>query len=117
NLPVGIHPATLDDVFQRFGRTNATRQALFVRLKRIHETAAATGCLGRFVIFGSFITEEPLPNDVDIFLLMNDDFDYSRTTGEAEILFDHLKAEAYYGCSVFWMRRLAAFGGEQAALE
>jgi hypothetical protein len=117
NLPVGIYLATLDEGQARFGSSNATRQALYVRLRRIHQLAASTGCLARFVIFGSFVTAEPLPNDVDVFMLMTDDFDVAQTVGETQILFDHLRADAYYGCSVFWMRRLAAFGGEQATLE
>ena len=38
-------------------------------------------------------------------------------TGETRLLFDHLAAEAYFGASVFWLRRLAALEGEQAAVE
>jgi hypothetical protein len=117
NLPSGIHSATMDEIRQRLGTGNATRQALFVRLHRIHQIAMATGHLSRFVIFGSFVTAKDFPNDVDIFMLMENGFDVGRLTNEAEILFDHLKAESYYGCSVFWMRRLAAIGGEQAAME
>ena len=57
------------------------------------------------------------PNDVDVFLLMADSFDVSATTGEARLLFDHLAADAHFGASVFWLRRLAALDGEQAAVE
>jgi hypothetical protein len=38
-------------------------------------------------------------------------------TGETRLLFDHLVAEAHFGASVFWLRRLAALEGEQAAVE
>ena len=38
-------------------------------------------------------------------------------TGETRRLLDHLAAEAYFGASVFWLRRLAALEGEQAAVE
>jgi hypothetical protein len=117
NLPVGIHAATLDELRMRFGSSNATRQALRVRLHRIHTMAKGTESLGRFVVFGSYVTDKALPNDVDVFMLMNDDFDAGCLVGEQQILFDHLMADAYYGCSVFWLRRLAALGGEQAALE
>jgi hypothetical protein len=40
------------------------------------------------VIFGSFVTAKPFPNDVDIFLLVEDTFDMSQLTGEAQLLFD-----------------------------
>jgi hypothetical protein len=79
--------------------------------------AQGSGHLARFLVFGSFVTDEPAPNDVDVFLLMEDTFDASRITGEARLLFDHTAAEVHFGASVFWLRRLAAWEGEQAARE
>ena len=38
-------------------------------------------------------------------------------SGEAALVFDHSVADAHFGASVFWVRCLAAFGGEQAAVE
>jgi len=46
-----------------------------------------------------------------------DSFDVSVATGETRLLFDHLAAEAHFGARVFWLRRLAALEGEQAAVE
>ncbi|TDI42206.1 MAG: hypothetical protein E2P02_13465 [Acidobacteria bacterium] len=74
--------------------------------------AATTGHLARFVIFGSFVTAKPEPNDVDIIMLMDDDFDVSSLKGEAALLFDHTVAQSVFGSSVFWVRKLAALGGE-----
>jgi uncharacterized protein DUF6932 len=71
----------------------------------------------RFVIFGSFVTSKAEPNDVDIFLIMSDNFDVNETLGETAILFDHLMAQSHFGASVFWLRRFAALDGEQAAVE
>jgi hypothetical protein len=48
---------------------------------------------------------------------MNDNFDVAALTGVARLLFDHATAQSRFGCSVFWIRRLAAIGGEQAAIE
>ena len=87
------------------------------RLHRIHSLASATSHLARFVVFGSFITAEPEPNDVDVFLLMDDGFDAREVAGEAAILFNHLWAQSYFGASVFWLRQVASLGGEQAAVE
>ena len=50
-------------------------------------------------------------------MLMDDSFELSEVRGEAAIIFDHLAAQAVEGASVFWIRRMAAIGGEQAALE
>jgi hypothetical protein len=55
--------------------------------------------------------------DVDVFLLMADSFEVSTVTGETRLVFDHLAAKAHFGASVFWLRRQAAFDGEQAAVE
>jgi len=48
---------------------------------------------------------------------MEDAFDASRLTGETRLLFDHPAAQAAFGASVFWLRRLAALEGEVATIE
>ncbi|MBI2371129.1 MAG: hypothetical protein HYV08_13000 [Deltaproteobacteria bacterium] len=78
--------------------------------------AAGTGHLARFVVFGSFVSAKREPADVDVFLLMEDTFDMGQLTGEARVLFDHAAAQAHFGASVFWLRRLAALGGEDQAI-
>jgi len=50
-------------------------------------------------------------------MLMEDGFDASQLEREAALLFDHPAAQSYFGASVFWVRRLAALGGETAAIE
>ena len=67
------------------------------------------------MVFGSFITAKPEPNDVDLFLLMEDTFDAGNYRG-ARLLFDHAAAQSHFGASVFWLRKLAALEGEEAAL-
>lgn len=117
NMPPGIYAATMRDVANRFGGGNRTRQILMQRLERIRGLAQSTGHLARFIVFGSFVTAKTEPNDLDVFMLMEDAFDSGQLQGEARILFDHLAADAHFGCSVFWVRRMAAFGGEQATIE
>ena len=69
------------------------------------------------IVFGSFVTSKPDPNDVDLFLLMDDTFEVATVVGEARLVFDHAAADAHFGASVFWIRRLAALEGEHAAVE
>ncbi|MEZ4867942.1 MAG: hypothetical protein R3C14_41830 [Caldilineaceae bacterium] len=57
------------------------------------------------------------PNDVDVFILMENSFDFDQLTGEMRLLFDHGTAQTHFGCSLFWIRRLAALDGEQATIE
>jgi hypothetical protein len=116
DLPPAVHPGKLEEVLYRFASGSARRRALGERLRHIYEVAAATGYLARFVVFGSFITNDPAPNDVDVFLIMADVLEAGRLGGEAAILFDHAAAQAYFGASVFWLRRLAALDGEDAAI-
>jgi len=117
DLPIGVHVASLTELATVFGSVSRERQVLFERITRIHRLAAATGHLARFVVFGSFVSETPVPNDVDIFLVFDDDFDASGCDRETMMLLDHATADAYFGASVFWLRRPAAFGGEQATID
>lgn len=117
DLPVGIHRATIAEVLHHFGANSLQRWIVAQRLERIYRLAFGTGQVARFIIFGSFITAKPDPNDVDIFMLMENIFDSSQVSGEAAIIFDHMTAQNVEGASVFWIRRMAAIGGEQKALE
>ena len=87
-----------------------------MRLRRVYELAVATGHVSRFIVFGSFVTAKPEPNDVDLFLLMDDTFDLTQLTGEGRLVFDHSAAQAHFGASIFWLRRLAALPNEEEAV-
>jgi hypothetical protein len=118
DLPNGVHEASLDETIARFERGSDRRKLIARRLERIHRIASQTGHLARFVVFGSFVTDKQEPNDVDVFMIMDDNFDLGSLVGEPRILFvDHGTAQDHFGASVFWMRRMAAIGGEQAAIE
>ena len=117
DLPRGIHKAPLSDVIEHFGKGNFQRAILAQRLDRIYDLAVETGQTARFIIFGSFVTDKPNPQDLDIFLLMEDTFDIRQVAGEARIIFNHMAAQNYEGTSIFWLRRMAALDGEDAAIE
>jgi len=116
DLPLDIHQATINDVLQYFGTSNLQRQIVARRLERVYNLAQGIGQLARFVVFGSFVTAKPEPNDVDVFMLMEDTFEVSCVTGEAAVIFDHMAAQSAEGASVFWIRRVAAIGGEEEAI-
>jgi len=117
DMPPGIHPATLAAVIAHFGSGTPQRRRVARRLEHIYALAKASGHLARFIVFGSFVTAKPAPNDVDIFMLMEDDFDVSQVSKDVKIIFDHTAAHNLLGASVFWIRRAAAFSGEEAAVE
>jgi hypothetical protein len=117
DLSLGVHLAPLAEVVSRFGAGSSQRQTLAMRLGRIWKLAQDVGFVRRFVVFGSFLSDVPAPNDVDVFLLMDDAFDSTALAGEARLLFDHTAAQSHFGASVFWLRQMAAMEGEQAAVE
>jgi len=117
DLPVGIHQGTLVEVLRYFGTGSLQRRLIGQRLERIYKLAYTTGQVARFIVFGSFVTTKVNPGDIDIFLLMEDSFDSNQVRGEATIIFDHLAGQSVEGASVFWIRRQAAIGGGQAAVE
>src|SRR5258706_13759956 len=96
DLPEGLHAATLAEVLQRFGVATLRRRRVYQRLVEIHRVAKATTHLDRFIVFGSFVTAKEHPNDVDILLVMRDDFQLSACTGESRKLFNHAEAQAEF---------------------
>jgi predicted nucleotidyltransferase len=116
DLPPGVHRASLAAVLEHFGGATEQRRIVAQRLERIHRLAIGTGALARFIVFGSFVTDKAAPNDVDIFLVMEDRFDVATVVGETRYVFDHMAAHNLLGASVFWIPRAACLGGEDAAV-
>ncbi|HEV2802400.1 MAG TPA: hypothetical protein VGW12_18150 [Pyrinomonadaceae bacterium] len=104
DLPEGVHPASLEEVLVRFGHDTPQRQLVAARLAHIYELAQGTGKLERFVVFGSFVTAKPEPNDVDIILVMRDDFGEEDYEPDVFPVFDHLRAQRELGASLFVIR-------------
>ncbi|MEO8493483.1 MAG: hypothetical protein ABI614_00320 [Planctomycetota bacterium] len=101
DLPVGVHPAGMDEVVQRFGRGSNDRVSNARNLRHIHELAKQTGGLQRFIVFGSFVTAKPDPNDVDVILVMADGFQPDQAPIATRALFDHAVAQVRYNASIF----------------
>jgi hypothetical protein len=104
DLPEGNHLALLDEVVTRFGSGSAQRQAVTERLRRVCRLALATGYLDRLLVFGSYVSDVNEPNDVDVILVMRNDFRSEVCPPESSVLFDHARAHDELGASVFWIR-------------
>jgi len=109
DLPVGVYRATLGEVIAHFGHDTAQRVTITARLERIYELARRTGSLQRFIIFGSYVTAEPNPRDVDIFLVMRGGFQPRDAPSEAQSLFRHDTAQSAFGASIFWVNAETSF--------
>lgn len=110
DLPIGVHAAILPEIIERFGQGSARRQLVANRLERIYRLAANTGHLSRFIVFGSFVTSKLEPNDVDVVIIMDDEFVADPFDGDTRLLFDHAVSQAHFGASIFWIRQSAALG-------
>ena len=116
DLPQGVHRASLEEALSQFGEATIQRRLVGMRLRRVYDLAVTTRQVKRFIVFGSFVTAKREPNDVDVFLLMDDAFELSQVTGEARLVFDHSAGQAHFGASIFWLRPVAALPNEEEAV-
>lgn len=104
DLPEGHYVATLADVISRSGSGTRQRVAVSSRLERIYGLAVATGQIDRLIVFGSYVSDVSEPNDIDVVLVMKNEFRPEECLSEASLLFDHNRANNELGASVFWIR-------------
>jgi len=104
NLPEGIHRATDDEVLTRFATNTARRQWLGERLRSLLAMARSTGKLERVFLWGSFVTEKPLPNDLDMLLVVADDFSLDSVPPQCTAVFHHALARIHFHADVFWTK-------------
>lgn len=68
-LPPGIHPASLDEIEERFGQLSEIRRVQMESVRWLVDLAVRAG-VQRIVLNGSFVTDIMEPNDVDCVLLV-----------------------------------------------
>lgn len=111
NLPQGIHLATMEEVAERFGFQTKQRVRLASQLRLILDLASGTGKVLRFVVFGSFVTNKLEPNDVDVAIVMDDNFRVTDIDDSTASVFDHQRAQLELDASIFWIRPSHLFLG------
>jgi hypothetical protein len=110
DLPSGVHVTAWKEFHSRFGLATPRRVWLFGRLRAVVELAALTGKLRRIFVWGSFVTAKPAPRDLDILLIMDEDFEVERIAPPAREIFDSTRAKLQFESDVFWAR--ASIGEE-----
>jgi len=53
---------------------------------------------------GSYVSDVNEPNDVDVILVMRNEFRAEDCPAESLVLFDHARANHELGASIFWVR-------------
>lgn len=109
-LPPGLHTADWHEFQSRFGGASLRREWLTGRLRELLELANSNGKLRRIFIWGSFVTAKTAPKDVDILLIMDEDFDIDGLAAPAQDVFDSVRAKLRFQSDVFWAR--ASIGKE-----
>ena len=104
NLPIGIHLATEDEVLARFATSTARRQWLGDRLRSLLALARLTGKLERVYLWGSFVTGKASPNDLDMLLVVAEDFSLEAVPAQCQVLFDHAHARIQFSADLFWTK-------------
>lgn len=78
-LPDGIHDCTLEEVGEQLGvfQSSDRRPELWARFTEFVREAKACGLLDAVLIDGSFVTAEPVLNDIDLVLIVSMNHDFS----------------------------------------
>ncbi len=56
------------------------------------------------LVFGSYVSDVGEPNDVDVILVMRNEFRAEGCPVESAVVFDHTRAHDELGASVSWVR-------------
>ena len=72
-LPFGVHRATFEEVYERFGHGSEQREAQLQSLEWLMPLCRKAG-ITKVLLNGSFVTDRLEPNDVDCVLLQGSEY-------------------------------------------
>ena len=105
-----MHLADWKEFASRFGTSSPRRLWLLGRLQAVLAIALSTRKLRRVFVWGSFITAKASPKDIDLLLILDDDFEVEQIPSAAQCVFDSVRAKLLFESDVFWAR--ASIGKE-----
>ena len=78
-LPDGLHDCSLIEVESHFGRFQSSdrRPRLWQKLTEFLREAKGSGLVEMVVLDGSFVTDNPTPNDVDLIVVVHTGHDFA----------------------------------------
>ena len=99
-----MHAVQWEEFASRFGASTPRRKWLLGRLRTVLSLAASTEKLRRAFVWGSFVTAKASPRDVDLLLIVTEDFEMQKVAAAARMVFDSVQARLLYESDVFWAR-------------
>jgi hypothetical protein len=106
-LPEGIHDCTWAELAERFCRFQSTdrRPELCRRLQQMVEALRSAKMAREIIIDGSFVTNKPQPNDIDLILVLPADWDLAaELTPDAYNLISKNRVRKRFGFDIFIAR-------------
>ncbi|HST23291.1 MAG TPA: hypothetical protein VLR90_19360 [Blastocatellia bacterium] len=90
NLPPGVHHASLIEIENRFGEFTISdhRIRLFSKFKQLVEMAKFSGVVKRIIIGGSFVSAKPVPNDIDVVIVLAKDVEIETLAHNQHVVAD-----------------------------
>ena len=73
-------------------------------LEKIIEHARSTSRLDRVIVWGSFVSDKEFPGDLDLLLIMSEDFELDEADPEVKKVFNHLAARITFNADIFWTK-------------
>ena len=74
------------------------------QLRSLMALAKSTGQLARVFLWGSFVTNKEMPNDLDVLLVMGTEFAVEALPVPVQVVFDHVQARLCFQADVFWTK-------------
>jgi predicted nucleotidyltransferase len=87
------------------------------RLQALLDSAATTGKLRRAFVWGSFVPGKAAPKDIDILLIMDDDFEVDSVAAQGQAVFDSVRGQIairvrrLLGSIFYWSRIARSLAG------
>ena len=73
-------------------------------LENIIDLAKSTGNLKRVIVWGSFVSDKEFPKDIDLLLIMSDDFDVNAKSSAVKRVFDYIQGRILFNADIFWTK-------------
>jgi hypothetical protein len=85
-LPEGIHSCTIEEIEKVFGKFNRSdkRVRLTEKLRAYIGEAQKVGNTVALIVDGSYITAKPEPSDIDLILVLQENFDIAQEVSPFE---------------------------------